>query len=234
MDFYLGATGFRMGIMNYTTLISTEELASHLNDANWAIFDCRFQLKDIDAERRAYEESHIPSARYVHLDDDLSGPISPGKTGRHPLPTPEVTAARFGEWGIDTTVQVVAYDDFGGALAAARLWWMLRWLGHDRVAVLDGGWGKWRSEGRPVRGGIEARAARTFEAHPRTEMVVDAEDVLRRMGDPRFRLFDSRTADRYRGRTRPSTRWRGISPARSVRRIRRTSQARERSDLWRS
>jgi thiosulfate/3-mercaptopyruvate sulfurtransferase len=185
--------------MTYTTLISTGDFAAHLDDPDWAIVDCRFQLQDLDFGHRAYEESHIPGAIYAHLNDDLSGPIIRGATGRHPLPPAEVAADRFSALGIEPGVQVVAYDDAGGALAAARLWWMLRWLGHDRVAVLDGGWPKWQQEGRSTRSGLERRAARQFEPHARPGMVVDANDVLHSIGDPNFRLFDARTAERYRG-----------------------------------
>ncbi|MCB0588379.1 MAG: sulfurtransferase, partial [Phaeodactylibacter sp.] len=133
----------------YTTLISTEGLAQHLESRDWAVIDCRFSLADTEAGRRAYRNGHIPGARYVHLDEGLSGPVVPGKTGRHPLPNPDVAAMRFERLGIGNDVQVVAYDDSGGMIAS-RLWWMLRWLGHDAVAVLDGGWPRWISEGRPV------------------------------------------------------------------------------------
>lgn len=141
--------------MAYTTLISTEELTAHLDDPAWAVVDCRFQLKDTEFGRRAYERAHIPGALYAHLDRDLSGPILPGKTGRHPLPAVEALAEKLSAWGINADVQVVAYDAVGGALAAARLWWLLRWLGHGSVAVLDSGWLAWHREGRPVRSGVE-------------------------------------------------------------------------------
>jgi thiosulfate/3-mercaptopyruvate sulfurtransferase len=185
--------------MTYTTLISTEELSAHLADPDWVVVDCRFRLNDPAYGRRAYERSHIAGAIYMHLDDDLSGPIIPGQTGRHPLPAVEEAARRFSSAGIDSGTQVVAYDDMGGALAAARLWWMLRWLGHDRVAVLDGGWMKWLREKRPSRRGAEQKAPRRFTPRVRPEVVVSADDVLRSLGDPDIRLFDSRTADRYRG-----------------------------------
>lgn len=185
--------------MSYTTLVTAAELASHLEDPDWAVVDCRFQLKDLGAGRSAYLQAHIPRAVYAHLNEDLSGPILPGKTSRHPLPSPDAAAGTFSKLGIDAGVQVVAYDDLGGALAASRLWWMLRWLGHGNVAVLDGGWSGWRKEGRPIRSGGETRPARHFEPHPHPEMIVNADDLLASIGDPDFRLFDSRTADRYRG-----------------------------------
>ena len=126
----------------YRTLISAEELARHSGDPAWAIVDCRFSLQDRDYGRKEYEEAHIPGAVYAHLDDDLSGEIQPGTTGRHPLPTVEKAVEIFSKLGIDRDIQVVAYDDDGGALGAARLWWLLRWCGHEAAAVLDG-------DGRP-------------------------------------------------------------------------------------
>lgn len=184
--------------MPYKTLISPEDLHRHLNDPDWAIVDTRFSLDDPKRGRRDYQQAHIPGAVYAHLDDDLSAPVISGKTGRHPLPAVEEISARLSRWGIGSGVQVVVYDDNNGAMAA-RLWWMLRWLGHADVAVLDGGWAGWQSGGYPVRSGSESRQPRTFEPHPRPELVVDAGDVLELLHDPRYRLIDSRSADRYRG-----------------------------------
>lgn len=185
--------------MSYTTLISTTDLVAHLDDPDWAVFDCRFVLTEPERGRLDYQRSHIPGALYVHLDDDLSGPVIEGLTGRHPFPDPEVATEKFGTLGIGPETQVVAYDDAGGALAAVRLWYMLRWLGHESVAVLDGGWSRWLAEGRPVRAGIETRPARTFVPHLHPEMVVTTEEVDRLRQDPSYRLFDVRAAERYRG-----------------------------------
>lgn len=184
--------------MTYTTLISTNELALHLGDPDWAIFDCRFSLADPERGRRDCLHEHIPGAIYAHLNEDLSSPIVPGFTGRHPLPTLEFTAQKFGQWGIDDRVQVVAYDDNGGGIAA-RLWWMLRWLGHDAVAVLDGDWRKWKNEGRPVGNNLEARPARAFVPRPRMDLLITTAEVESRMQDAGYKLFDARAADRYRG-----------------------------------
>ncbi|HEX9029154.1 MAG TPA: sulfurtransferase [Anaerolineales bacterium] len=183
----------------YTTLISTDELAAHLNDPEWAIFDCRFSLLDMGRGLRDYSQAHIPGSVYAHLDADLSGPIIPGRTGRHPLPTVEAAANTFSAWGIDDGVQVVAYDDAGGALAAGRLWWMLHWLGHTAAAVLDGGWQAWLAEKRPVQGGLQTRRARIFIPRPRPELIVGASQVDAMRQDPAFRVFDARSAERYRG-----------------------------------
>ena len=135
---------------------------------------------------------------YAHLDENLSGPIVAGETGRHPLPDAEVFARTLSGWGIDDAAQVVVYDDAGGAIAS-RLWWMLRWMGHDNVAVLDGGWPHWESEGLPVRAGLEARDSRSFVSQVRHELLVDAQHVLRIMNDTSYALYDARGEDRYRG-----------------------------------
>lgn len=182
--------------MTYTTLISTSELNDHLAADNWVIVDCRFHLLQPDKGYEEYLASHIPGAVYAHMDHDLSSPVIPGKSGRHPLPEPEKAAATFGGWGISPGVQVVAYDAFGGGMAA-RLWWLLRWLGHDAVAVLDGGWPLWVREGRPTRSGAEHNTPRDFQPQVQEGWVVGAAEVASL--PPHSRLFDSRTADRYRG-----------------------------------
>ena len=184
--------------MAYTTLITTGDLFEHLSDPQWTIVDCRFSLAEPELGRREYEEAHIPGALYAHLDEDLSGPIVPGRTGRHPLPAPEKMAQRLGSWGIGPGQQVIAYDVSGGGIAA-RLWWLLRWLGHDEVAVLDGGWQEWQRHGHPVRGGVESAQPRTFVPHPREDWVASAGEVNALRKDPGFLLVDSRAADRYRG-----------------------------------
>jgi len=185
--------------MSYTTLISMQELAAHLDDPAWAVVDCRYRAKDPEYGLRAYRQSHVAGAVYAHPDRDLAGPVLPGRTGRHPLPAVEVLAEKLSGWGIDAGVQVAAYDDAGGALAAARLWWLLRWLGHTAVAVLDGGWQAWEREGLPVRAGDEGRVRRDFRPRLRPEMVVDAQAVQRLLCDPDMRLLDARAADRFRG-----------------------------------
>lgn len=184
--------------MPYTTLISTTELAAQLHNPNWAIVDARFTLREPDRGETDYLAAHIPGAVYAHLDHDLSSPQIVGKTGRHPLPPLEKFTTRLGEWGIDSGTQVAIYDDAGGMIAG-RLWWMLRWLGHDAAAVLDGGWPHWRQEGRPVCTGVETRPARRFDAHLRPELVATVEEIEARLGDPRLHLFDARAADRFRG-----------------------------------
>lgn len=184
--------------MSYTTLISAADLAEHLDDPTWVVIDCRFSLADTERGRRDYQAAHIPGALYAHLDEDLSGPVIAGQTGRHPLPDIGTVAATLGEWGIGDGIQVVAYDDATGGIAA-RLWWILRWLGHDAVAALDGGWAFWIDQELPARAGPEKRPARRFEARPRSEMLVDTVAVEAMSQNASSALFDSRTADRYQG-----------------------------------
>jgi thiosulfate/3-mercaptopyruvate sulfurtransferase len=184
--------------MPFTTLISTAELAEHLADPRWAIVDARFSLADHDIGECNYLAAHIPGAVYAHLERDLSSPQIVGETGRHPLPPVEAITARLSQWGIDNSTQVVVYDDNSGVYAG-RLWWMLRWLGHDAVAVLDGDWRQWQQEGRPARSGSEFRPARTFVAYMRPELAVTAQEIEARLGDPSLRLYDARSADRFHG-----------------------------------
>lgn len=188
--------------MALTTLCAPSDLAAHLDDPAWAVVDCRFSLNDVDRGRRDYLAGHVPGAVYAHLDDDLSGPVERGRTGRHPLPDPDAFARTLSRWGIGPGVQVVAYDDAGGAIAA-RLWWMLRWVGHDAVAVLDGGWPRWVREGHPTRSGTEDRPPRTFEPRLRPDLVADAAEVDRLRQDSTARLLDARAGARFRGEVEP-------------------------------
>jgi thiosulfate/3-mercaptopyruvate sulfurtransferase len=185
--------------MPYNLLITAAELVKHLDDPDWVIVDSRFILADTEQGRRDYKSAHIPGAVYAHLDEDLSGPIIKGVTGRHPMPKVEQITAVFSRLGIDSTVQVVAYDDVGGALAAGRVWWLLRWLGHEHAALLDGGWQEWERHGLLVRGGYEIRKPRVFIPHPRNELIVSTEEVEKMWKDPQYRVLDARTAERYRG-----------------------------------
>src|SRR5690349_20304846 len=146
--------------MSVTTLISTDVLAHHIKDPAYAIVDCRFKLEDTGWGEREYAAGHIPGAIYAHLDRDLST-IPTAKSGRHPLPDPIELSIRLGTFGIEPGVQVVAYDQNNG-MFASRLWWLLRWLGHHAVAVLDGGFAKWTAEGRPTRSGVERRHRTEF------------------------------------------------------------------------
>jgi thiosulfate/3-mercaptopyruvate sulfurtransferase len=184
----------------YTTLIDTTELARHGGDPAFVVVDVRHDLAQPGYGENAYAQAHVPGAVFAHIDRDLSAPAT-GRTGRHPLPTPEAAAAVFGRLGIDTTKQVVAYDQ-GSGVFAARLWWMLRWLGHDNVAVLDGGFAKWSREGRPVES--EARAAKPATFLPaRVRPTVNATGVAASLPRHDLVLLDARAAERYRGDVEP-------------------------------
>jgi len=185
--------------MNHETTINPPAAREHLGDDGWAFIDCRFSLTDTGRGEREYQEAHIPGAVYAHLDRDLSGPVVPGVTGRHPLPSPDSLARTFSRLGIGERTHVVAYDESSGAMVAARLWWLLKWAGHDTVAVLDGGLAAWRLLGFPCAGGGEARAVTAFAASFRPEMIVSVEELTAALRDPGFLVLDSRSADRYQG-----------------------------------
>jgi thiosulfate/3-mercaptopyruvate sulfurtransferase len=187
--------------MTYQTLVSAPTLFEHLQDADWAIFDCRFDLQKPEWGNKSYQQSHIPGALYAHLDRDLSAPIT-AETGRHPLPNPEDIASRFSTWGIERNTQVVVYDTTGGAYAA-RLWWMLHFLGHERAAVLDGGFQAWQKMGFPVATGIEERKPALFTPHPDWQRVASAAEVAQISRDPHYCLIDARAPERYRGEQEP-------------------------------
>lgn len=183
--------------MDFSTLIETWELAANLDDPGWRIVDCRFDLRDTAAGERAYDAAHIPGAVYASLDRDLSGPKT-GTNGRHPLPEAPVFAETLGRLGIRNATQVIAYDADSG-MYASRLWWMLRWLGHDRVAVLNGGLKKWLAEERITAPGTETATPQIFTARPRPEMLATAVDVDAHAHQAGWRLLDARSPDRFRG-----------------------------------
>jgi thiosulfate/3-mercaptopyruvate sulfurtransferase len=181
----------------FHTLIDPAALAPHLADAGWAIVDCRFDLADPAKGEALYLDAHIPRARYAHLDRDLSGEKT-GSNGRHPLPTAEQMRERFGALGIGPGTQVAAYDADSG-MYAARLWWMLRYMGHEAAAVLDGGFARWVREGRATRGGREEWRAATFVGAPREEWRLEVGEVVAGLGDPARVLVDARAESRFRG-----------------------------------
>lgn len=184
----------------YRTLIDVATLAALEAPL---ILDCRFNLADTAAGERAYAQSHLPGAVYAHLDRDLSSPITPS-TGRHPLPDPAQLMAKLQAAGLSERRQVVVYDDAGGAIAA-RAWWLLRWLGHEAVALLDGGWQAWCEAGQPLR----SDAAKTLSATqavditPLTALQIDVEALQQALDAGQVRLFDARAGERYRGEVEP-------------------------------
>ncbi len=183
--------------MAHTTLVSVEETAAHLSDPDWIVCDCRHDLAQYSAGYKAYRAGHIPGARFLHLDVDLSGPKT-GLTGRHPLPHPSTFCLRLGALGISNNTQVVAYDETGGTYAA-RLWWMLRWVGHARVAVLDGGWQAWTKAGLPVTVEQPMVEPVTYTGRAKPQIAVDSAQLLTQLQDRKMLVLDARSADRYRG-----------------------------------
>ncbi len=186
--------------MIYSTLISTEILARHIDDRSFVVVDCRYDLAEVDAGERAYRASHLPGARFMHVDRDLSGRKT-GRNGRHPLPEIGVLAATLGRAGIDAARQVVAYDQNNGVWAS-RLWWLLHWLGHDAAAVLDGGFDRWRAEGRPVTSAIPTPRPATFVSKSPTP-IASADEILHHLDDDTLLVVDARAAERYRGEVEP-------------------------------
>lgn len=188
--------------MSIGPLVDVRALASELARADCVVVDCRFTLTDASAGQAAYARGHIPGARYAHLDEDLARRPSAAE-GRHPLPSREQFAATLGGWGIGADDTVVAYDEGSGAVAA-RLWWMLGWLGHERRAVLDGGFAAWQEAGLPIEQSSPVFAARDYAARGAAERdsVVTTNAVAAAVagGDV---LVDARAAPRYRGEQEP-------------------------------
>jgi thiosulfate/3-mercaptopyruvate sulfurtransferase len=185
----------------HRTLITTDDLEAHLAQPDLVICDVRHDLTKPDAwGRQQYAAGHVPGAIFVHLDADLSG-AKTGTNGRHPLPTPEQAAATFGRLGIARGKQVVAYDQGGGAYAA-RMWWMLRWLGFEAVAVLDGGYAKWSAEGRVVSTEPTEPTPAIF-AIDRVTPTVNATGVMASLPRQGLVILDARAPERFRGEKEP-------------------------------
>lgn len=182
-------------------LVQPEELARHLGDPDWVVVDCRFNLQEPAAGRRMYGEGHIPGAYFADLDQDLAGPRQP-HLGRHPLPEIPQLERLFSGMGIGPATRVVAYDDSGGALAA-RLWWLLRYVGHTHVSLLDGGLPAWRKAGLPETRLVPELRTGAFHARPGSMPVLHTAEVEQRLGEGCLALLDMRARDRYLGRTEP-------------------------------
>jgi thiosulfate/3-mercaptopyruvate sulfurtransferase len=184
--------------MSYNTLITTDEAYRHLNDPQWLFIDCRYYLEKPAQGQQEYSQSHITGALYADLAKNLSAPVVPGVTGRHPLPEVDVLCLLLSNWGVGEGIQVVVYDQ-GAGMIAARLWWMLRWLGHDNVAVIEGGWTKWLAEAKPVTRSVTRSSPRKFKPNVQNHFVASVEDVQASIGTTRIKLIDARSEDRYRG-----------------------------------
>ncbi len=181
----------------FATLIGAADLAHHLHDTRWRVFDCSFDLVHPHAGELAYREAHIPGAIYAHLERDLSGPLN-GRNGRHPLPDPVRFATKLGEWGVGSDTQVVVYDDVAGTYAV-RLWWMLRWLGHETEAVLDGSLNAWEAAGHDLTDAETQHLHAVFTPRLRPDMSVDVQFVESQSPRDGVRILDARNAQRFRG-----------------------------------
>lgn len=188
--------------MSFSTLIEADQLAAHLDNSDWVVFDCRFDLGDTAKGRREYDAGHIPGARYAHLDDDLAGPVVPG-SGRHPLPDAEAIIAWLRRQGVSDHTQVVVYDEGAGAFAS-RLWWMLRhWLGHEATALLHGGMAAWTAAGHPVDTDLPQPAAGRFSGQPDAGRIIDSETLSNALAEDEIRLIDARMPPRFKGEMEP-------------------------------
>ncbi|MCE1183914.1 MAG: sulfurtransferase [Rhodocyclales bacterium] len=182
--------------MSFSTLVDVATLKAHLDDPDWLVVDVRHQLADTAYGERAYASGHLPGACFLHCDRDLSGAMN-GSNGRHPLPDVQTLITRLGEIGIGPQTQVVVYDDAQGMIAG-RLWWLLRWLGHTRVALLDGGIQAWLAAGESLTSAVPQRTPSQFGGQAQA-FTVDADFVLKMIGNPQGCLVDARGPDRFRG-----------------------------------
>lgn len=184
----------------HTTIIQADTLKQTLPNADWLILDCRFLLADTSYGEKAYHQGHIPNAFYLHLDHDLSSPITP-TTGRHPLPDVAQLTAKLQGLGLNAHTQVVVYDDSNGTIAG-RAWWLLRWMGHNAVALLDGGYPAWLQQNGDVQTATPTLPqAGDFQARLQTAFTVEADDLL---NNPALQVIDARATERYRGEIEPT------------------------------
>lgn len=187
--------------MHYFTLISAADLAQHIQDDNWIVLDCRNDLANPAAGRAAFDAGHIPAAQFAHLDLDLSDQ-SPGPNGefrgRHPLPDRDAFIKKLSDWGVNQDSQVIAYDAHGG-MYAARLWWMLRWVGHAAVAVLDGGLPAWAGQGLQLSTEPASKPQGNIETRPTLARSASAADILANLKSQERTVVDARAPDRFRG-----------------------------------
>jgi len=181
--------------MSYQTIISVEELKQNLDKHDWYIFDCRFLLKDPAGGLTKFNQGHIPGAQFADMDKDLSSAMT-AISGRHPLPDPNDLIAKLKNWGVNNSSQIICYDDMSGAFAA-RMWWLLKWLGHDDVAVLDGGIERWTANGLPLETDVQSKSAGTFNAQANDDMWVDVNFVQQELEQGNIHLLDARSEERF-------------------------------------
>ena len=184
--------------MSYGDIIHVQDLKDHLEDPNWVIIDCRYSIAEPELGYQEYLEGHIPGALYVSLEDELTGRIKPGETGRHPLPEVEEMVEKLSSWGVMRDTQVVVYDHSSGAFAA-RLWWILYWLGHEKVAVVNGGWEAWLKNIGQIEEVVNNGKPGEFMPNLRNDLAVDAQFVDKIRLSPGYLLLDSRSPERYHG-----------------------------------
>lgn len=182
-------------------LIVVSKLEERLNDPDLRLLDCRFDLMSPHAGREAWADGHIPGAVYADLDQDLAGAITE-ESGRHPLPDVGDLCETFGRLGIDSSTSVVVYDSGSGGIAA-RAWWLLRWLGHERVALLDGGIAAWQTQGGQIESGITSVETREFTGNSRDQIVITTAEIVASSDAVTGRLVDARDAARFRGESEP-------------------------------
>lgn len=188
--------------MAFTTIVSPEELYERLGDRDLAIFDCRHSLADFALGRRLYDESHVPGAFFAAVEDELAG-TKTGTNGRHPMPDPDNFARFLRARGVNDATQIVAYDA-GADIFAPRLWFLSRWVGHDAVAILDGGFTQWKASGYPVTAApVQPVREGTLSIRLRPELLVDARYVHEHLNAAEMQLLDARSKERYSGETEP-------------------------------
>lgn len=189
--------------MSLANLLSPHDLAQRLGQPGLVILDCRFTLEDPSYGSRAYVAGHLPGASFADLERDLSAPVVPGQTGRHPLPSAENLVQRLRDWGVNNDSQIVLYDDGPGAFAA-RAWWLLSWLGkRDGVYLLDGGLNAWLAAGLPLQQELPRPERGNFQGTPDDSLVIAAKDLQQRLADPELTLLDARGLPRFRGEVEP-------------------------------
>ncbi len=181
--------------MTYQTIISAEDLNKNINNQDWFVFDCRFMLKDPEGGLKKFNQGHIPGAQYADMDTDLASPVT-STSGRHPLPNPDELIHTLQLWGVSNSSQIICYDDMSGAFAA-RMWWLLKWLGHENIAVLDGGLEKWTALGLELEVDVRNREKGTFSGQANNNMWVDIEFVQKELSQNKITLLDARSGERF-------------------------------------
>ncbi len=183
--------------MGYQSIISAKDLNKNITNNNWFVFDCRFLLKDPDGGLKKFQNGHISGAQFADMDKDLASPMTE-TSGRHPLPDSEYLVAKLCEWGVNNNSQIICYDDMSGAFAA-RMWWLLKWLGHDDVAVLDGGIDKWIANNYALETEVKSYPISSFKGKPNNSMWVDVNFVQQEMAKNNIKLLDARSNERFTG-----------------------------------